>query len=85
MKPIFTNHSNLAYTVGVDIPVSRETWLNDLRPSLNNDFKIDTSILSRSIGIIMKNSHINITFTIVRSPLFMFVFTTHALLQLIYP
>ena len=41
MKPIFTNHSNLAYTVGVDIPVSRETWLNDLRPSLNNDFKID--------------------------------------------
>ena len=45
MKPIFTNLSNLAFTVGVDIPVSRETWLNDLRPSLNNDFKIDINTI----------------------------------------
>ena len=50
MKPIFTNLSNLAFTVGVDNPVSRETWRNDLRPSLNNDFKIDTSKLSSYMG-----------------------------------
>ena len=54
-KPFATSLSNLAFTVGVDNLVSRETWRNDLRPSLNNDFKIDTSILSSSIGIIMKN------------------------------
>jgi hypothetical protein len=54
-KPFATSLSNLAFTVGVDIPVSRETWRKDLRPSLNSDFKIDTSKLSSSMGNVMNS------------------------------
>ena len=43
MNPTFTNLSNLALTVGVDIQVSRLICRNDLRPSLNSDFKIDNT------------------------------------------
>jgi hypothetical protein len=38
-----TSLVNLALTVGVVMPVSREISRNDLRPSFNSDFKIDTS------------------------------------------
>ena len=43
MNPTLTNLVNLALTVGVVIPVSRETSRNDLRPSFKSDFRIDTS------------------------------------------
>src|SRR5215216_6986163 len=43
INPTLTSLVNLALTVGVVMPVSRETSRNDLRPSFNNDFKIDTS------------------------------------------
>ena len=42
-NPTLTNLLNLALTVGVVIPVSREISRNDFRPSLNNDLRIETS------------------------------------------
>jgi len=40
-NPTLTNLVNLALTVGVVIPVSREISRNDLRPSLSNDLRLD--------------------------------------------
>jgi hypothetical protein len=43
MNPTLASLVNLALTVGVVIPVSREISRNDLRPSFSKDFRIDTS------------------------------------------
>ena len=43
MNPTLTSLVNLALTVGVVIPVSRELSLNDLRPSSSSDFRIEIS------------------------------------------
>jgi len=43
-NPTLTNLLNLALTVGVVIPVSREISRNDFRPSyVRNDLRIETS------------------------------------------
>ena len=42
INPIFTSLSNLALTVGVLIPVSREICRKDLRPSFSNPFRMAT-------------------------------------------
>jgi hypothetical protein len=43
INPTLTSLVNLALTVGVVMPVSREISRNDLRPSFKSDFRIDTS------------------------------------------
>jgi hypothetical protein len=42
INPTSTSLVNLALMVGVVIPVSREISRNDLWPSSNSDFRIDT-------------------------------------------
>jgi hypothetical protein len=49
-SPIFTSRSYLLLTVGVLTFISREMARNDFLPSSIKDFRIATSMWSRSIG-----------------------------------
>src|SRR5918998_1181510 len=50
ISPIFTRRSYLLLTVGVLTFISREMARKDFLPSSIKDFRIETSILSRSTG-----------------------------------
>jgi hypothetical protein len=53
---MFTRRSKRAFTVGVLTFISREMARNDFLPSSINEFKIATSVLSRSTGKAAINS-----------------------------